>query len=45
VEKRDYGTTFTKGYQATDTVCLDNAVWHKDASACIDDFQIFMVTE
>ena len=23
-EKRDYGTTFTKGYQATDTVCLED---------------------
>lgn len=41
VEERNYGSVRTKGFQATDRVCLKSA----DATSCVDTFNLFVINE
>lgn len=40
IEERNYGSAQTKGFRATDTVCL-----YEHADACTSAFDLFIVTE
>ena len=39
LDERNYGSVSTQGFYATDTVCLG-----ENSSACVEDFDIFMIT-